>query len=452
MFTFNSDNLIRFEFFGGILINKKTFNRYELNMSEAILLQALKLSKNLEDAIEIHDKLIYKKEYDIEKFKEMNVIINKNETVKEFYDADIKKIVNSISEKIKKVKKYNFLSAPLELVIYPTMKCNLNCKFCFVKNKNKNIKEIDSKEWIKMITEAKDEGILSVSILGGEPALYKEIDELLIGIDKLGINATITTNGTMLKDSTKQILVKAKNIIPVISLQSLNDKNQYLMGVDYKKILKTIDYFIDNKKKVRVNSVYTNQTVEEIYEMIDYMVSKGIDRYSIATYVKTNDSNIELKNRSLLDSRKLNELMENYINNKHYNKKINFAVEGCLLYSAYPEIMNEINELSEFDKLYYGCRAGNTKLEIYSNGDVYPCICYENINKPTSNILDNSISDIWINDVNSNKIRNLASKNKTCLGCGFYQFCKGGCPANKEKLFGKNFNNHKDPMCVVEEN
>ncbi|GFZ31224.1 radical SAM/SPASM domain-containing protein [Clostridium zeae] len=446
MHALKENILLRLEYFGGILINKDNFSRYQLNSSEAIFLRALEKVGDIEKAAVIHDDIINNKDYDIDKFLKMGVI-EEEKSIKDKFDINIQKVIETIKQDYSEIRKHKFLSAPLELTIYPTLKCNLNCKFCFLQNKISN--EITCEKWIETISQAKEMGVLSISILGGEPALYKNIDELLNAIESIGIKTTITTNGSKLKDSTKEILLKSKFITPVISLQCLSEKNKYLMGLEYTDSLETIEFFLRNNKPVRINSVYSIQTIEEFYEMIDYVAVKNIDRYSIATYVKSNENNDIKVNRTLLDSRVLSEKLEQYIEDKYGDKKINFLVEGCLIYSAYPEIIDEISGLSEFDKLYYGCRASKSKLEIYSNGDIYPCICFENLMKPTSNILEKSLSYIWRNDSNFNIMRNDNTSAPTCIKCGFNIFCNGGCPATKQKLYGKKYNEFKDPNCCI---
>lgn len=447
MYYLNEDILFRIEFFGGVLINKRNFTRYELNKSQAIFVKAIELVGDLEQAKNIHDFFLKEKEYDIDRFLSLGIIQNKDSSN---YKEKLSSIdaINEIKRITDEIFELNFLSAPLEITIYPTLNCNLNCKFCFLKNKKSN--EISSKKWLEIIKQAKDMGVLSISILGGEPSIYSEIDDLLLGIEKIGINTTITTNGSKLKDSTKRILSESKFIVPVISLQSLNEKNMYLMGKDYKETLNTIKYFLKNKKNIRLNSVYTNQSVEEILEVLDYVVNNNIERYSIASYVNSNDKNFGLKKRTLKDSRNLEEKIDKYIQEKYTNKEINWSIEGCLLYSAYPEIMNEINELSEFNKLYYGCRAAKSKMEIYANGDVYPCICFEDLIDITSNILSSNLKSIWINDLNLNKLRNDRATSKECLECGFNNFCNGGCPALKRKVYSDQYNKFKDPNCCID--
>ena len=56
----------------------------------------------------------------------------------------------------------------------------------------------------RILRQAKDNGVLSVSILGGEPTRYFDIDNLLIACEELKkIKTTITTNAQLIKKSSQ---------------------------------------------------------------------------------------------------------------------------------------------------------------------------------------------------------------------------------------------------------
>ena len=367
---------------------------------------------------------------------------------------DYYKIKNEMEEELIPIWKSTnkHLSAPLEITIYPTLNCNLKCKFCFVKNKNKGKKEIDIATWLRFLREAKEMNVLSISILGGEPTRYEYIDELIKGINELKIKATITTNGIGIKESTKKALIECGYVMPVFSVQSFTKRNLELMGVDYTSVLETVEFMIQSGKEVRLNSVYTNQGIEEFCQIIDYCIEKGIRRYSIGVYIDINSQNENVKTNSFKDVRILDEKLQLYIVNKYGENKLELSVEGCMLYSGYPEFEHEIQTLSPFEQEYFGCRAGKSKLEIYSDGSVYPCICLENEITPTSNIKNKSLKEIWNNDIVTNAIRSKKTTNKECQKCGYNIICNSGCMAIKMKKYGNDFIAYKDPRCEIVHN
>ena len=443
MYCLKKNSILRIESFGGLVIDYDyvmefpldkvdTYFLIKLHEYEGLLGSALKETMNRFKRIpnipklrryEIIEKIDIFRKFTILNFDDIDEVWNRND---------------------------NFLYAPLELTIYPSMICNLDCKFCFVKNKCHCDSKVSVNDWLSLIKEAKRIGVLSISILGGEPTLYSDIDEPLKGIEEIGISTTITTNGTTLKQSTMEILSNSKYITPVFSIQSLSSLNKEMMGFDAEISLTIIRYFLDMGKAVRINSVYTNQTLEDFYYLIDFCIENKIDRYSIAGYVDVNKNNNGIRAHSFKEIRELDDNLKHYVD-KHYgrNKNLYPSVEGCMLYSGYHEYEHKIKRISDFERIYFGCRAGRTKLEIYANGDVYPCICFENVVKPTSNIINSSLLDLWKDDKFCNELRTNKTSSKLCLSCGYNVICNGGCPAINMMKRKDDYLKYKDYRCEI---
>ena len=263
------------------------------------------------------------------------------------------------------------------------------------------------------------------------------------------MNITITSNGMNTSQDVLDAIVRFDNVVPVFSLQSMSELNQKLMGGDYHRTIETIEYLIEKEKKVRINSVYTNQSLEDFYGIIDYCIQHKVDRYSIGLYMDTNKSNKNVKNHSFNEARKLDEQLKQYVSSRHSESDFMVSLEGCMLYTGYPEYEHDIRSITQYEKIYYGCRAGRTKLEIYANGDVFPCICFENSIHPVSNITRNSLEEIWKNDEYMKILREGLPMNIECKKCGYSIICNGGCPAVRQQIHHSFKCEEKDPRCVL---
>ncbi|WXR62593.1 radical SAM protein [Peptostreptococcaceae bacterium AGR-M142] len=431
--------LIRLEFIGGIIFNLKTFDRIEISKSEAIYLKALEYTGSKALAEKLLKKLTASNinSIDVDKFRKVIEDKLKNNKKLKFEIA-----LKILEEKISKVYNTYNLSAPLEVAIYPSMTCNLNCKFCFV-----NYKDYDSSSlknayyWNSLISIFKSMDVVSLSILGGEPTIYKDIDLVLKHIENIGIITTITTNGVNIKQSTYDLILNSKYITPVFSIQSLNDLHKNLTGISYKVPISNIHRFIKDGKKVRINSVYTEQSVSDFKEIIDFCVENKIDRYSIGYYFENNKNNKINSKKNLLDLRILEDELQEYISTIQNGEQLRFSIEGCMLYTAYPEIEKEMVYLTEFDKKYYGCRAGKSKIEIYQDGRALPCILFENIDLNYKKVDSNNFEENWYKNEIFNYIRETKTNNTICNSCGFIDICNGGCTGEKIKNYGYDFKN-----------
>lgn len=144
---------------------------------------------------------------------------------------------------------------PVSLQVAPTSICNLNCIFCSNVNRNKN--ENLSKESIfVLLTQLKMRGLKTVEWTGGgDPTLYKHINEVMSFAASLTLKQGFITNGIEFADK-----IAPENIYYLKWLRiSLN-------SLDYGKDIKVPSYFhgvlgfsyVMNKKTTQetINSIF----------------------------------------------------------------------------------------------------------------------------------------------------------------------------------------------------
>lgn len=396
-----------------------------MEFPDSVFLDCVRRGFMICDAISVVN-IVFKVDYkpDFEDMIKNKIVFNRSmKTAKTNVNEQVKYYINLMNE----CKRRNYLSAPLEVSIYPTANCQLNCKFCYFKSKrNYYVKNLSSRDWIDILKQLKENKVISLSILGGEPTLYKEIDDLLRYVDCIQLKTTITTNGVNIKDSTFRLICDSKWITPTISLQALNSKNEQLMGIKSEKIVQTVKKFIKNKKIPRINTVYTIQTINDICAMIDFCVENGIKEYYVNAYMPIRQNKKYCYDFDVYKN--LNETINRYVFNKGYDEKIYVSVLGCLLYSSYyDELPNPVT--NEYENKIYGCEAGSTKIEIMPNGDVFPCAAFDINDFDYKNILDLGFNTLWNNGNYLNHVRSYKTKDKKCVKCKYCNFCNGGCPA-----------------------
>ena len=88
---------------------------------------------------------------------------------------------------------------PIHAQISPTNRCNLNCKFCSYRDREKNL-EMTLDEIKTAIGVLADRGTKAITWTGGgETCLYKEINEAIDYASDFGIKSGLVTNGILLK-------------------------------------------------------------------------------------------------------------------------------------------------------------------------------------------------------------------------------------------------------------
>lgn len=110
---------------------------------------------------------------------------------------ELMNLVITDSAKLRLVKFYKALPFALpQIMLHPTFACNYRCSYCSYKHvpvslmKSKLI-YIENKVWIRLFNKFPPS---LISISGGEPLMYKDLDKLLLGLSKRHLISQIVTN------------------------------------------------------------------------------------------------------------------------------------------------------------------------------------------------------------------------------------------------------------------
>ena len=169
----------------------------------------------------------------------------------------------------------------MNLVIYITDKCNLDCKYCFVEKGNNVILF----ETYKKIFEEYKKLVENITFFGGEPLLQLELIKSIIEYnEKEGYNFTYTinTNGINIDDKVID-LCKKNNILINVSLDGnieSNLKNRFDESI-FKVVENNIKILSEANIRFVVNYVVTPNNLEYIYESLKYFLQNKILKVSL---------------------------------------------------------------------------------------------------------------------------------------------------------------------------
>jgi len=119
---------------------------------------------------------------------------------------------------------------PIMLELAPTNKCDLNCVFCSVANRDQS-KELSLNDIINAVKTFKHLGLLSIELTGGgDPLCHPDISEIVDVLYSMKFELGLITNGLRLNEAlTKKQLRKFKWIR--ISLNTLDYKKKLEINV-----------------------------------------------------------------------------------------------------------------------------------------------------------------------------------------------------------------------------
>ena len=92
---------------------------------------------------------------------------------------------------------------PLTGIFELTPLCNFDCKMCYVHLTPEQMRGravLRAKEWISLMDQAIDMGMISAQLTGGEAMMHPDFDEIYLYLRKRGIRVALLTNGLLLTE------------------------------------------------------------------------------------------------------------------------------------------------------------------------------------------------------------------------------------------------------------
>ncbi|MBB6217854.1 MoaA/NifB/PqqE/SkfB family radical SAM enzyme [Anaerosolibacter carboniphilus] len=132
------------------------------------------------------------------------------------------------------------LHIPAFMIASITHRCNLRCAGCYAHAQHRNSSgEIAFERLKTMVGEARELGISFILLAGGEPLVRKH-EIMDIANSYSDIIFPVFTNGLMIDDELVKNLRSLKNIVPVISIEGLEEDTDHRRGDGVYKKLKTL--------------------------------------------------------------------------------------------------------------------------------------------------------------------------------------------------------------------
>lgn len=328
---------------------------------------------------------------------------------------------------------------PTVMHLYPSMRCQLNCKYCYVDSVNKDLTEISLEEYRNLIGQALEFGIKAFDIAGGEPFLYQHIIELLKLINELGGTSKVVSNGYYL-DRYIPVLKENKELIDElhISLDSVDQKvHDSIRGCQglFKKVIENIALYKDNAiGKLRINYVLQKGTYLELEDMLDFIEGNEIDGIDIQ-YVE--DVGEKTQNGSFaLDCSELINAIERIIDWKTGNNAktdILIALPGYI-YSAFSYELKRKLKVSKIKTIYFPGLLQNNYFShaviVKQNGDITGATALFNDEKwICGNVRKDSLKEVITHNFSDKRmeLENLISERMKdkCTGCMAKRLCHG---------------------------
>ncbi len=324
--------------------------------------------------------------------------------------------------------RHDILSAPTYVEIYPTMFCNERCEFCYVGDKlNNYVPGLKREDAIKLVEDLEKNGIFEVSILGGEPFLYKDLPWLLDLLYEKGFVLSISTNGTIYnKEILDRILKYGVDLnfsfhshIPEIHTKVV--KNNGALA----KTISTLRAVIKDGHSPHVSSLITKKNAGTILNTVRFLCEEGVRRISLFHAMQ---SGFAVENtEEIVDFETYKNLFLKAVEiGNEYGVKVTQRTNFPFLIYKTMEFEPDLG----VSNLLYGTVDSRRVLYILYDGSTYSTFYkLADGSNYLGNIFEEGLHEMWTSNKNLNILRS-AKPPKQCSSCEYSEVCRGGSVIN----------------------
>lgn len=326
---------------------------------------------------------------------------------------------------------------PLAVLAEVTHRCPFQCPYCsnpVAMEPGSN--ELSTGEWLRVIGELADLGVLQIHFSGGEPTARKDLREMVARATEVGLYSNLITSAVMLSRDNLAALAEAGLCHVQISVQGaeagLADRVGGYRGGHAKK-LEAARWTRELDLPLTVNAVMHRQNLHQLPDIIDMAREMGASRLEVA--------NVQYYGWAL--------------KNRHALMPTPAQVEECTAtVEAARARLRGVMDIDYVIPDYYALRPkqcmggwGRQFFNISPAGKVLPCHAAETITSLRfDSVRDHPLAWIWDYSEALNAYRGTSWMPEPCRSCAWKEADFGGCRCQAFALTGEAGNT--DPACA----
>lgn len=316
------------------------------------------------------------------------------------------------------------------IYFYLTQGCNLKCRHCWMMPK---FQTEDSSVWPyldfelfkEIIRQAKELGMRSVKLTGGEPFIHPDIEKILDHISEQDLRLTIETNGVKCTPELVEKIAKAKGPFVSVSLDGDNAvTHEWVRGVkgSFEKALQGVRNLVRGGIRPQIiMSVmkYNYNQMESVVRLAERENAESVKFNIVTPAARGEQMHSEGQTLSIKKLVKIGKWVEDVLTP---SSKIR------IVYS-HPIAFRPLNKVFNFSNGSCGIFSiigvlGNGKYALCGIGESVPELVFGDAAK-------DKLVDIWNNNKVLNEIRKGLPKelNGICADCIHKTMCLGSCIA-----------------------
>lgn len=315
------------------------------------------------------------------------------------------------------LSKSRHLRIPLKTTLELTPLCNMDCKMCYVHELKNHldhpIQTVDY--WISLVPVLKEMGTLYITLIGGEPFLYPDIEKLYKLLSDHGFFVSFTTNGTLLADGLPDWLLKNKPKYVTVSLYGASDETYMKVTGNphgFSQVMKAIQHLEEAEIPLQFNYSVIPENIDDL-KKIFHLAKERNHIINASHYCYPNNSRREKEQENRLSPEKSAEVYWKIIrlnNQDGYFKHLQYVAS------------EQYKQWNPESILGFTCNAGKSQMWINWKSQLSGCgILSGNLTQ----VAPENLNDLWKNLTEETE---QITTSEECSQCKDWDICRP-CPA-----------------------
>jgi pyrroloquinoline quinone biosynthesis protein E len=307
---------------------------------------------------------------------------------------------------------------PVGLLAELTHRCPLQCPYCSNPLALERVAgELSTGQWLDVLAQAADLGVLQLHLSGGEPTVRRDLEEIVAQAARVGLYSNLITAGVLLTRERVQGLARLGLDHVQVSLQDTDaanaDRIAHYRGGHAKK-LEVAGWVREAGLPLTLNAPIHRQNIESLAALIELAERLGAQRLEVA-HVQYYGWALENR-QALMPTR-------------------DQVLASAALVAAARERLRGVLVIDFVVPDYYARRPkpcmggwGRGVINVTPSGKVLPCHAAESLpGLAFDNVRDRPLRDIWLASDAFEKFRGTGWMREPCRSCEFREVDWGGC-------------------------
>jgi len=330
-------------------------------------------------------------------------------------------------------------SAPINVFLNLTQRCNMRCIYCYAEVHTVTEKwghnELTDEEFLSLVDELIEAKVFRYLITGGEPFLRREL--LFNILQKIGNHGHVLlyTNGTMITaEVARRLAALGIRIHILISIDApVEEINAITRGRGFlAKAVRGVQRLMEQGIIPGVNCTLTKVNHKIIPQLIDFLKQLGVKELHIIHFQPigygVNTAHLTMSPKERLA------FSEQILRLRNEEKSMRIIADDDECWFGFEKEYQRLIAHGTSDpkpKTLLPCSAGIHQCNITADGWVTPCNYM--LSYRCGNVREQSVLEIWRNSPQLKRLRLLRHTPITeipeCSTCEYNIFCRGGCRA-----------------------